>query len=140
MRLSSKPIIFALISTITLGLYPAFVLSYTWANVATAEFEGGKNGQLDAYRHTLASAVVSYTLNADAVALVTRVMERNQSGPNLMDKHNNELGAALGQQAPHFLAIEPLVAKYVALGAVNTANPEQVTWLPQKRWSESILW
>jgi hypothetical protein len=46
-----------------MSLYPAFILGYTWFHVANAPFLGGRNGPLDAYRHTLASALVAYTLD-----------------------------------------------------------------------------
>jgi hypothetical protein len=122
-----------------LGLYPGFVLGYTWYKVFHSDLEGGRHGPLDAYRHTLASAVVSYTSAEQVVFAVSAIMERNNKGPNRMDDHNNRIGALIGSQAEHFSDIEPLVQEYVHNGKVNATNMNQVTWLPEKRWKKSRL-
>ena len=63
-----------LIATALLAMsYPAVVLGYTWTYVLMSDFEGGRHGPLDAYRHTLASAFVSYTSTPSVVALVSFV-------------------------------------------------------------------
>ena len=140
MKLSKRQCFYLLSPIFALSAYPVFVLFYTWAHVASSPLDGGKNGPLDAYRHTLASAVVAYTLNEQAVFLVTRVMERTTSAPNLMDKHNNLIGAQIGVQAKRFTELKPLVEKTVLNGKVNADTSAQVTWLPPKYWRDSILW
>ncbi len=52
-----------------LCIYPAGVIVFTWSYVLKSDFEGGRNGKLDAYRHSLASATVAYTLGEWAVDL-----------------------------------------------------------------------
>ena len=61
---------------LVLATYPTFVLTYTWSHVLQSPLPGGRHGPLDAYRHTLASAVVAYTFDARAIDLVNGVMER----------------------------------------------------------------
>jgi hypothetical protein len=102
--------------------------------------EGGRHGQLDAYRHSLASATVSYTLGEWAVNLVTRVFEWDDKDSNGMDRHNNRIGAGIGSRAKSFREIEPAVLKSVRKGAVNATEPNQITWLPVDKWRDGRLW
>src|ERR1043165_5662459 len=78
--------------TLLLSIYPCFVLIYTWSCVFQSNLEGGRHGPLDAYRHTLASAVVSHTLGEWAVSLMTNLMESGGKDSNNMDSHNNRIG------------------------------------------------
>ncbi|MGC3981436.1 MAG: hypothetical protein QM808_09270 [Steroidobacteraceae bacterium] len=126
--------------SILIFAYPAFVLGYTWSHVASSDLPGGRNGPLDAYRHTLASAVVAYTLNARAVEWVTAVMEAPGRPSNLMDRHNNRLGASIGSHVQSFVEIEPLVSVRVRDGQINATSAAQVTWLPPSRWRSDRLW
>ncbi|SDQ54070.1 hypothetical protein SAMN05428982_1502 [Pseudoxanthomonas sp. CF385] len=125
---------------LVLAVYPAFVLIYTWSHVLQSPLPGGRHGPLDAYRHTLASAVVAYTLDARAIDLVNGVMERRGKRANAMDIHNNLLGAAIGSRAARFSDIEPLVARSVAAGQIDASSPDQTTWLPQDDWKEGFAW
>jgi hypothetical protein len=59
-----------------LGAYPAFVMGATYMQFFAADLPGGRNGPADAYRHSLASAIVAYTLSPRCVDWVTAVMER----------------------------------------------------------------
>jgi hypothetical protein len=120
--------------------YPAFVLGYTWSHVARSNLPGGRHGPLDAYRHTLASAVVAFTLSPRAVEWVTSAMERRSTDANLMDRHNNRIGAAIGMRAHSFSEIEPAVQAQVQGGAIDARDAGQVTWLPPERWRRSLLW
>lgn len=123
-----------------LALYPAFVLGYTWAHVLRAELPGGRNGPLDAYRHTLASAVVAYSVGPRPVEWVTAVMERGAKPANRMDRHNNRIGAAIGRACSSFSDIEPAVRASVRHGAVNAGDTQQVTWLPRELWRARRMW
>ena len=124
---------------VVLFLYPVFVLGYVWSHCYNSGFEGGKLGQLDAYRHTLASAVVTYTLSSRAVDLLTLIESKsNKSG--LMDRHNNRIGTNLGRQAARFTDIENQVFKSVKLGAENATDSNQITWLPKAQWKNSLFW
>lgn len=125
---------------LVLAVYPAFVLTYTWSHVLQSPLPGGRHGPLDAYRHTLASAVVAYTLDARAINLVNGVMERRGKRANAMDIHNNVLGAGIGYRAARSSDIEPAVARSVAAGQVDAASPDQTTWLPQDDWKEGFAW
>ena len=117
-------------AVLLVSAYPAFVLGYTWSHVAHSNLQGGRHGPLDAYRHTLASAVVAFTLSP----------ERDRNDANLMDQHNNGIGAAIGLRVRSFSEIEPAVQAQVLRGAINARDAGQVTWLPQERWRKSQLW
>ena len=121
-------------------LYLVFVLSFVWWHCYFSQFTGGKNGPLDAYRHTLASAVVAYTSSPKVVSLVTVVMERKGQQANLMDKHNNAIGAKIDKNATTFNALKPAVMLSISQGAINATQATQITWLPQQYWGESLFW
>ena len=123
-----------------LAAYPTFVLGYTWIKVLQADLPGGRNGPLDAYRHTLASAVVSYSLNEGAVQWVSKTMERDHLYSNRMDRHNNRIGASIGQGVKRFGELAPTVAKQVAKGKVMATDVGQTTWLPKQLWRDEKMW
>jgi hypothetical protein len=123
-----------------LAIYPGFVLAYTWSHVMDSPLHGGRHGPRDAYRHTLASAVVAYTLDARAIDLVNRVMEHRGKPSNRMDVHNNLIGASIGARAIRFSDIEPEVVRRVAAGAIDATSPDQITWLPEPQWQDGSLW
>ena len=123
-----------------LSVYPLFVLSYTWYYVLRSDLEGGRHGPLDAYRHTLASAVVAYTLDERAVNLVTAVFESRGKETNRMDGHNNSIGARIGMGAASFAELEPTVRQHIRAGTTGTSDPNQSIWLPRERWRDSRLW
>jgi hypothetical protein len=123
-----------------LSLYPVFVLLFTWFHVLRSDFEGGRHGPLDAYRHALASATVSYTLGEWAVNLVTFIFERADKDSNKMDRHNNTLGASIGSRIKSFHEIEPAVRQSVLEGEVDTLEVGQARWLPERRWREGRFW
>lgn len=125
---------------LVLGLYPLFVLLYVWIQVARSDLPGGRNGPLDAYRHTLASSVVAYTLDERAVGLVTRLMESGNRNSSKMDIHNNRIGARIGAQAQSFGELEPAVRTAVSAGTIRSADTNQITWLPEKNWRDRRLW
>ena len=140
-KISKKYLLLAILLPI---LYGALVLSFVWWHCYTSNFNGGRNGQLDAYRHTLASAVVSYTSSPKIVTLVSLIMERKNLRSNIMDKHNNTIGAQIGAQisnrADSLQVLESDVKMRVLHGAVNTPNSAQITWLPAQYWRESWWW
>lgn len=123
-----------------LSAYPAFVLGYTWSHVANASFPGGRHGPLDAYRHTLASAVVAFTLSPRVVDCVTLAMESNAKRSSAMDRHNNRIGATVGSQARSFADLQPAVHALVQQGTVEATDPSQITWLPPVDWRDGWLW
>ncbi|MCU0869929.1 MAG: hypothetical protein MUF30_10060, partial [Burkholderiales bacterium] len=105
-----------------------------------ADLPGGRNGPLDAYRHTLASAVVAWSIGERPVAWVTAVMEWRGKDANTMDRHNNRIGARIGRRVQSFAEIEPTVRQQVREGAVGARAPEQTTWLPRDAWGDAWLW
>ena len=121
-RLFKRAFAFALI----LSVYPVCVIAFTWSHVLKSDFEGGRNGKLDAYRHSLASATVSYTLGEWAVNLTTWIFESNEKQSNKMDTHNNRIGARIGSNARSFSDIEPSVREAVLQGHVFATDSEQV--------------
>lgn len=122
------------------GVYPVCILGFTWSHVLRSDFEGGRHGPLDAYRHALASAVVSYTVGEWAVTITTIVFEWGDKNSNKMDRHNNRLGAAIGSRAESFSGIEPAVRGAVLNGAIGTTEKNQITWLPESRWEDGRFW
>ncbi len=105
-----------------------------------SDFKGGRNGQLDAYRHALASATVSYTLGEWAVNFVTSVFEWRDKDSNKMDRHNNRIGAGIGSRIESFREIEPSVQQSVRNGAEDASDENQITWLPANKWREGKFW
>ena len=124
---------------VAIASYPTFVLTYTWSHVLKSELPGGRHGPLDAYRHTLASAVVAHTAGKNAVLLVNRFMEKSGKASNAMDIHNNLVGASIGRSTHSFSAIEPAFATAVATGSVNAVSADQVTWLEPNKWQGGKL-
>jgi hypothetical protein len=135
-----KRLVAILAAAVLVSAYPAFVLGYTWSHVFRSDLPGGRDGPLDAYRHALASAVVAFTLSPKAVEWATWGMERKNRSSNLMDRHNNRIGASIGVNAASFGEIEPAVRSRVSSGAVNSPDADQVTWLPRYRWRSNRLW
>jgi len=123
-----------------LSVYPAFVLVFTWSHVLRSDFEGGRHGPLDAYRHALASATVSYTLGEWAVNVVTYAFDRDDKDSSIMDSHNNRIGAHIGSEVFSFGQIEPTVRQAVLDGAVDATDSNRITWLPLSRWKDGRLW
>ena len=122
------------------GAYPVWILGFTWWHVLRSDLAGGRHGPLDAYRHALASAAVSYTLGEWAVNLVTRVFEGTGKNSNAMDSHNNRVGARIGSTVSSFAEIEPAVREGVRLGRVDAVASTQITWMPEKKWRSGSLW
>lgn len=120
--------------------YPAFVLGYTWYHVLRSDLPGGGNGPLDAYRHTLASAVVAYTLDEKVVHAVSKLMEFRNWPTHRMDRHNNHLGTRIAAEVGSFSQIEPAVARRVALGRINASGIDEATWLSKGWWKERRMW
>jgi hypothetical protein len=135
-----RSILIGLAVVLLLSAYPGFVLAYTWHHVLRSDLPGGRHGPLDAYRHTLASAVVAYTLAPHMVEWVTAVMDNGPKASSAMDRHNNRIGAAVGSRAVSFGEVEPAVRAQVLRGTVNASDPEQTTWLPQGLWRRSRFW
>ena len=125
---------------LVLAAYPAFVLGTVYAQWFRADLPGGRNGPSDAYRHSLASATVAYTVSPRLVALVTHVMERDGIGSDMraMDAHNNRIGAQIGAHANSWSDMQDRVLHAVQAGAVNTADADTITWLPRERWLDRM--
>ena len=140
MKFTKKSIRRLCVGVFLLSTYPAFVLGYTWYHVLQSPLEGGRHGPLDAYRHTLASAVVSYTLGKWAVTLVSEVMESGDKKSQEMDRHNNSVGASIGKQCSSFSDIERLVSEAVSKGRVGEFKKNQTTWLDKAEWKNGRFW
>jgi hypothetical protein len=123
-----------------LSAYPVCIMVFTWSHVLRSDLKGGRHGQLDAYRHALASATVSYTLGEWAVDVTTWIFESGKKDSNKMDIHNNRIGARLGTKAESFGDIEPAVRSAVLNGTVSSVDTEQITWLSSDRWRDGKLW
>ena len=125
---------------VVLGAYPAFVMVATYSQFFAAGLPGGRNGPADAYRHSLASAIVAYTSSPRCVDLITQVMERDGQGnaSRAMDAHNNRLGARIGAAADSWTAMQQAVLAAVNEGAIDARSPDQITWLAPDAWQERL--
>jgi hypothetical protein len=125
---------------VLLGMYPAFVMTATYLRFFEAHLPGGRNGPADAYRHSLASAIVAYTLSPHCVDWVTAVMERGGEGnaARAMDAHNNQLGARIGATSGSWNTMQQAVLAAVKNGAIDAGSPEQITWLAPSAWQERL--
>lgn len=125
---------------VVLGAYPAFVMVATYSQFFAAGLPGGRNGPADAYRHSLASAIVAYTSSPRCVDLVTAVMEGGGQGnaARAMDAHNNRLGARIGAAADSWTAMQQAVLAAVNEGAIDARSPDQITWLAPDAWQERL--
>lgn len=126
--------------TLLLCVYPVSVIVFTWSHVLRSDLEGGRHGPLDAYRHALASATVSYTLGEWAVSLTTWICEWGGKDSHKMDIHNNKIGAVIGARCPSFRELEPAVRQAVLQGEASGTDPSRITWLPHTRWRDGRLW
>ena len=125
---------------LVLCIYPLCILIYTWTCVYKSDLEGGRGGPLDAYRHTLASALVSYTIGEWGVNVTNFLMETRGNDSNKMDRHNNQIGANIGSQAKSFKEIESKVHKQILAGTIHSKNANQSTWLEKERWRNGKIW
>jgi hypothetical protein len=123
-----------------LGAYPAFVMVAVYAQFFAAGLPGGRNGPADAYRHTLASAIVAYTLSPRCVNWVTQVMERDGQGnaSRAMDAHNNRIGARIGATAGSWNSMQQAVLAAIRNGAIDARSAEQITWRAPQAWQERL--
>jgi hypothetical protein len=123
-----------------LGLYPAFVLSTVYTATAGSDLPGGRHGPRDAYRHSLASAIVAYTGSERWVEWVTAVMENGEEGDaaHAMDAHNNRLGARIGARAESWNDMRTAVLVAVKAGGVGIEDANRMTWLPPERWQNRL--
>ena len=125
---------------VALGAYPMFVLTATYAQFFASGLPGGRNGPADAYRHSLASAIVAYTTSPRLVDWVTAVMERGGEGApgRAMDAHNNRLGARIGDTAPSWQHMQVAVREAVRRGGADVRDSDRITWLPPERWQNRL--
>lgn len=129
-----------------LAAYPAFVVVTVYSITLSSGLPGGRHGPRDAYRHCLASAVVSYTTSPRLVEFVTQVMEGDGAGAShAMDAHNNRIGAAIGTDAPSWAEMLLSVRSAIDNGreeldpARLDADATRVVWLPRDRWRDGWL-
>ena len=129
-----------LIFCAVIAAYPVFVLAATYSQYFQAGLPGGRNGPADAYRHSLASAIVAYTLSPRCVDWVTALMERGGEGnpSRAMDAHNNRIGARLGAAAPTWTAMQREVRAAVDHGAIDARSPDQITWRAPAAWQDRL--
>ena len=123
-----------------MAIYPLFVAVAVYPRYLAADLPGGRNGPADAYRHSLASAVVAYTLSSRCVDWVTRVMERDGVGSpsRAMDAHNNRIGARIGASADSWTSMQQAVLAAVNTGAVDARSRDQITWLAPDAWQKRL--
>lgn len=122
-----------------LAVYPAFVLGTTYTITQRSDLAGGRHGPRDAYRHSLASAIVAWTTSSRCVEWVTAVMERDDSDAgHCMDAHDNRVGIRLAARAADWASLLRDVRAAVDAGnvmdAVRLADPDRIVWLPPDRW------
>ena len=116
------------------------VLGAVYAQCLGSDLPGGRDGPGDAYRHTLASAIVAYTSSPRCVDWVTRAMERDaQAFPDrAMDAHNNRIGARIGASATSWNSMQQAVLAAIHDGTVDARSPDQITWRAPNAWRERL--
>ncbi|WP_234882456.1 hypothetical protein, partial [Xanthomonas perforans] len=121
--------VFAL-AMLALSAYPAFVLIAVYSQWLGSGLPGGRNGPADAYRHSLASAIVAYSLSPRCVDWVTAVMERGGVGTpsRAMDAHNNGIGARIGAAVPCWTAMPREVRSDVDHVRIVAGSTCHVSW------------
>lgn len=132
-----------LIAVLLLGTYPTFVLGTTYAITLRSGLEGGTNGPADAYRHSLASAIVAWTSSPRFVEWTTAVMEGDDSAAShRMDAHNNRVGIRLAARASDWTALLRSVRAAVNAGSpideARLADPDRIVWLPPELWLDRL--
>jgi predicted nucleic acid-binding protein len=131
-----------LLALVVLAAYPAFVLGTVYVATSRSDLPGGRHGPKDAYRHSLASAIVAYTGSPRWVDWVTVVMERDGRGDaaRAMDARNNRIGARIGAAAASWNEMNAAVLRAVQAGGVAVEDEgieeDRITWLPSERWQD----
>ena len=72
--------------------------------------------------------------------VTTSLMESKGKDSNMMDSHNNLIGARIGIKSKSFLELEPSVRQRVLDGTVNSTDANQITWLPKEKWHDGRIW
>jgi hypothetical protein len=148
-RRRSRIALRCVLAAAVLAAYPVFVLGQVYAVTLRSDLPGGRHGPKDAYRHSLASAIVAYTGSPRWVAWVTAVMEPTdnasghardtvRSASHAMDAHNNRLGARIGAQAESWHQMHAAVRAAVEAGGVQVDDENRITWLPPEKWRERL--
>jgi hypothetical protein len=132
-----------LVVTVLLAAWPLFVLGTTYTITLRSGLPGGRLGPCDAYRHSLASAIVAWTASPRCVEWVTAVMEGDDQGDShRMDAHNNRVGIRLAARAADWSSllqsVRAAVDAGVAIDERALADPDRIVWLPAESWRE--LW
>ncbi|MCC7247553.1 MAG: hypothetical protein IT473_02920 [Lysobacter sp.] len=130
----------SLIVAAVLAIYPAFVLGTVYSATTQSDLPGGRHGPKDAYRHSLASAIVAYTGSPRWVAWATYAMEGDgvADAARAMDAHNNRIGARIGAEAESWDAMRTEILDAVGRGGVEVEDTNRITWLPPERWQERL--
>ncbi|MBS9779197.1 MAG: hypothetical protein KGV51_01085 [Moraxellaceae bacterium] len=124
-------------------VYSASLLFFVYTNVWNSGLKGGSNGYADAYRHSLASALVAHTLSPKAVIFVTEIMENQgaDDASHIMDRHNNRLGAKIGASIPlswgSVEQVNQVIRNKVDNGKINTTDPNQIRIMPKNYWRDN---
>jgi hypothetical protein len=150
-NLTSKAFLGAFGLTFLIGLFPATLLVAVWAHVFMSNLPGGRNGPLDAYRHMLASAYLSFALGPKSVEIVTTIMESCSKRSCQMDRNNNILGAKIGTEHSSLIDLEPAVTREIFSmkeELARSVNPEDETpsalgrpkWLASRDWGSGMFW
>lgn len=115
---------------------PLLQLLYFYSIAMNTGLPGRRGGPQDAFRHTYACAVVTKYISPKVVMFVTQVSERNKESPfDQMDMHNNMIGLKIGLSSKN---LYQAVKQAVAEGQINAQDSEQITWLPENKWSNGL--
>lgn len=148
-RLGTRRLTFGLVALALGAAYPVWVLGTVYATVLDSGLPGGRHGPQDAYRHSLASALVAYTVSPRCVAWVTQIMEGGDPHDpfHAMDAHNNRFGARIGAEAGSLAEVHAGIRAAVDAGAqVDFAGARsalredrpQLVWMPRRYWEKRL--
>lgn len=129
-----KKILISLFALIFIS--PVIVVFILYRYAMATELPGRRGGPQDAFRHTYSTALTARYISPKAVELVTKFCETDPTSPfDQMDIHNNRIGTQIGLGEGD---LREMVMKKINEGAVNTADSQTITWLPETQWDQGF--
>ncbi len=117
-------------------LFPVIFLIYFYISAMQTGLPGRRGGPQDAFRHSYASAVVARYTHSNVVKILTNILESNsEDSYDLMDRHNNAIGAKIGSSD---LPIYETLLNKIKQGSVSAYDKNTLMWLPSDHWSNGF--
>ena len=106
-----------------------------------SQLPGRQDGPADAYRHILAAAEAVQQGYPESVVSTWGFIREIDNSDNRaeMDKHNNQVGIAIGRKARSWKEVLDLAREAVSNGSINSNDPNKASWRPRKEWGGNPL-